>query len=229
MDYPNIICDFTIAKQVRKRCNRLFVDSGILQEERKLDKIIKNQRFGDVVAPPDIIDDPDQTIKNTLEWFKISKYIHPIDHMCFVLQGKIKSDYIDCYEELLNHIPNMKYIGLGGLAKSTKNDSQVKEVLSLIPYFHKKKLKVHIFGLGTRWIKTLINYQPYSFDSSTPIRNAIDYCILDDNLNSVTVRRRYRKDDCKLIPLIAQINNYQVVKYIKDFKNRQTGLELEWR
>jgi len=225
LSYPYMICDYRKSFQIRKFCTCLFVDSGIFIKDRNIKKIVKYQKIGDVVSPPDIVEDKEQTIKNTLEWYNYSKYTHDVKDMCIVLQGINKKDYIDCFNSLKEHIPDLCFIGIGGLLHSTKNKVMVKEILSLIPYFKKLKLKIHIFGLGLPWIRELLQYEPYSFDCSTIVRTAVDGFVLNQNLKPVLVNNnnvssKFRQD-------LAGINNYQVNHFIKNYKEKkQQNLEV---
>jgi hypothetical protein len=209
-----MICEFSKANQVRKNTDCLFVDSGILAENRDIERIVRFQKIGDIVSPPDELEDVDTTLSNTLEWYEKSKNIHTIDKMCFVLQGKRKEDYLKCLEEMRNTIEGIEYVGLGGLI--CKPDLKIKDTLTLLPRLHEEGLKVHIFGLGVRWLDALLEYNPFSFDSSTPIRDAISFYVYDNNFTK-TCLSKSGVACSKLRTMIGQVNNYQVKNYITNF------------
>ena len=122
------------------------------------------------------------------------------------------------WTKISKEIKGIKFIALGGLLHSTKKSTQVKEILSLIPYFKKKKLKVHVFGLGLPWIRLLLQYKPYSFDCSTIVRTAVDGCILNENLKSVSIN--CNNGSSLFRQKLAEINNYQVESFIKHYNNQ---------
>lgn len=215
------IVEFGLARSARKNCQVLFVDSGILRqnEDRSIDKIIKLQRFGDIVAPPDIIEDRSQTISNTLEWYKKIKHFFPIRNICFVLQGKNVSDYIKCFEELNEHIPDIKFVGIGGLQHSSKNERNIRYCVGeLIPFFHNNNIIMHMFGLGIKWIPFLKMYNPFSFDSSTPTRYAISGIVLDNNLKEHLLYPSVKGLGTKRIEYLYYINTHQIDNFIQDKK-----------
>lgn len=179
--FPRQIMSYKEANdRTLNRCRVSFIDSGILEEERKIRDIVEKQGRGDFIASVDVLEDINKTVDNTLKWEDMTEGISK-NRKVYVLQGKNKIDYMECFKELEGSIDDMKYLGLGGLIK--KDGKEVKEILLLIPKLKKMGYNVHVFGIGIRYISLIRRLNPYSWDSSTPVRDAIDGKIYTSNLN----------------------------------------------
>lgn len=217
MRASHMICEYTKAKTYRPMAGVLFVDSGILRSSRDIDKMIEYQKVGDVVSSPDVMEDVGTTVSNTLKWYPKIKQYFSIDKICFVLQGENVKGYLRCLRQIRNVIPEIEYVGLGGLI--VKSDVMIKEVLTLIPELKAENYRVHIFGLGTRWLRLLSHYDPYSFDSSTPMRDALSYCVYNDDLKRTSLVKHDIVGGTKLRELIGEINNEQIRLFMKRIKD----------
>ena len=210
MYYPYQICAYYNAKQIRRNCTILIVDSGFGKRPVGVVELANIQRkFADISVAPDIFKNVEETVKRTKQWNEITK---DFKDKIAVIQGVTLPDYMDCYEQL-ETIDDFEYYGIGGLI-GRKEDEIIRIIKSLLPRLKKEHKKVHVFGIGcssSDMLKLLIKEGVDSFDSSSTVRNAIDGQIItmkDDSLDKIDIG----KFPAYLIDDIANMNN-QIMEY----------------
>lgn len=221
----HVIIAYDGAKQARKIAGTLFVDSGIFKTDRTLKKILHGQKYGDIIAAPDVSGNVDKTVENTIEWYRYAEMTHEIDQMCFPLQGNTFDEYMDCYRRIAKEIKGIEYVGIGGL--TPKGDVRVKELLPLVNKFQQElKIKVHLFGLGYKWLPYVAEYKPYSMDSSKAIMDALNCVIRNERLQCLQVAPSHGETQ-EIRSLLYQINVYQLRRYLDTFNHAaQTKLDF---
>jgi len=196
-------------------CEVAFIDSGIFKENREIEDIASVQkRYGDVISSVDVMEDVDETVDNTLKWEDMTEGV-PKEKKVYVLQGRDERDYMNCLRELEGSV-DMEYVGLGGLIK--KSDEKVKKLLSLVPELKGFGYDVHVFGIGIRFIPSIKKVSPTSWDTSSPVRDAIDGDIYTFNLK----KRNLGKVTPKERGWIAHWNAEKIQDYLdRDFPKEE--------
>jgi len=223
ISYPRVICTFkVVTPEMRETTETLFVDSGIFEGEfRDESKLIDIQnKYADIASPPDYWNDIDGTVRAAVYW--TSRITLPNEQRCYPLQGNNPSDYMTCLDRLIEEGISPVYVGLGGLIRRPRNE--INAILNYcLPKLNARNIRVHIFGLGATWAHVLKKLNPYSWDSSTPVRYAIDNILLDDTLNHHLFKIPWRGSFQKA--LLAQWNNSKIDWYMNNELLSQTTFE----
>jgi len=200
------------------RCRTSFIDSGILKDDKEIKNVVRKQKKGDFFASVDVMEDVDKTIDNTLKWENMVEDFSE-RRKVYVLQGEDKRDYMRCFKELRESIDDMKYLGLGGLIK--KDGRKVKQILSLVPELKEMGYFVHIFGIGTNYVSLIKEAEPHSWDTSTPVRDAIEGTIYTNTLN----KRNLGEVNSEERGQIAMWNARKVQDYLDNGGPEKNGIE----
>lgn len=164
--------------------HKFFLDSGAFSAFTKdiqiniqdYIKFIKdNIDYIEVYSVLDVIGDAERTLENQ----KIMEQagLKPIP--CF--------HYGEDFKYLEYYIKNYKYIALGGLVPLAKRKELLKKHLDNCFYFIRDKVKVHLFGMSSKWL--LERYPIYSSDSTSHFSSSIRGSVTDFNGKQLDPRK----------------------------------------